>query len=178
MFTFFWMKGSCYPQIFTEAHGPLSPGVCSKSCPLSRWCYRVLCCPLLFLPSVFPSIRSFPMSQLFESGESKSIGASVSVLRMTIQSWFPLGLTGVISLQSKRPSRESSPAPQFRSISSSALSLFYGPSLPSVCDYWKKHRLDSITDSMGMNLSKLQEIVEDRGTWCATVHRVTESDPT
>ena len=31
---------------------------------------------------------------------------------------------------------------------------------------------------MGMNLSKLQEIVEDRGTWCATVHRVTESDPT
>ena len=38
--------------------------------------------------------------------------------------------------------------------------------------------LDSITDSVDMNLSKLQEIVEDRGTWHAAVHGVTESDMT
>ena len=36
--------------------------------------------------------------------------------------------------------------------------------------------LDNITNSMDMTLSKLQEIVEDRGAWCATVHRVTESE--
>ena len=36
--------------------------------------------------------------------------------------------------------------------------------------------LDNITDSMDMNLSKLHETVEDRGAWCATVHRVTESE--
>ena len=36
--------------------------------------------------------------------------------------------------------------------------------------------LDSITDSMDMNFSKQQEIVEDRGAWCASVHELAESD--
>ena len=65
-----------------------------------------LCHPLLLLPSIFPSIRSFPMSRLFTSG-GQSIGtsASASVLPVNIQSWFPLGLTGLISLQSKRFSK-------------------------------------------------------------------------
>ena len=52
----------------------------------------------------FPASGSFPMSQLFTSG-GQSIGASASVLPMSIQGWFPLGLTGLISLQSKRLSR-------------------------------------------------------------------------
>ena len=61
-----------------------------------------LCCPLLFLPSTFPEFRSFLMSWLFTSG-GLSIGtsASASVLSMNIQGWFPLGLMGLISLQSK-----------------------------------------------------------------------------
>ena len=56
--------------------------------------------------SLFLASRSFPMSRLFASG-SPSIGssASVSVLAMNIQDWFPLGLTGLISLQSKGLSR-------------------------------------------------------------------------
>ena len=59
-------------------------------------------CHLLLLPSIFPSIGSFPMSQLFPSG-GQSIGASASasVLPMNIQGWFPLGMTGLISLLSK-----------------------------------------------------------------------------
>ena len=61
-----------------------------------------LCCPLLFLPSIFPSIRAFSKSQLFSSG-GQSIGASASasVLSMNTQDWFHLGLMGVISLLSK-----------------------------------------------------------------------------
>ena len=65
--------------------------------------HLILCHPLLLLPSVFPSIR-FLMSWLFTSG-GRSIGASASVLPMNIQGWFPLGLTGLISLLSKGLSR-------------------------------------------------------------------------
>ena len=68
----------------------------------------ILCRPLLLLPSIFPSIRvfSFLMSQLFVSGSQRfGASASASLLPMNIQDWFPLGLTGLISLQSKGLSR-------------------------------------------------------------------------
>ena len=66
--------------------------------------HLILYCPLLLLPSVFPSIMvwSFIMSQFFVSGgQSAGASASGSVLPMNIQKLFPLGLTGWISLQSK-----------------------------------------------------------------------------
>ena len=48
--------------------------------------HLILCCPLLLLPSIFPSITSFPVSQFFASGgQSIGVSASASVLRMTIQ---------------------------------------------------------------------------------------------
>ena len=65
--------------------------------------HLTLCCPLL-LPSVFTASESFPRSEFFTSG-GKSIGTSASVLPMNIHGWFPLGLTGLISLLSKRLSR-------------------------------------------------------------------------
>ena len=68
--------------------------------------HLILCHPLLILPSSFPSTGSFPMSQFIISG-GQSVGASVSawVLPMNIQDWFPLGLTGLISLLFKGLSR-------------------------------------------------------------------------
>ena len=73
--------------------------------------HLILCCPLLLLPSIFPSIRVFPVSKLFASG-SQSIGVSASILPMNksflpmnTQDWSPLGWTGWISLQSKGLSR-------------------------------------------------------------------------
>ena len=71
-----------------------------------------LCHPFLLLPSAFPESGSFPMSQLFLSG-GQSIGgsSSASVLPMNIQGWLPLGLTGLISLQSKGLSRVFSNTP-------------------------------------------------------------------
>ena len=65
--------------------------------------HLILCRPLLLLPSIFPNVRSFLMSQYFALC-SQSIGASAwtSVLPMNIQDWFPLGLISLTSLQSKR----------------------------------------------------------------------------
>ena len=67
---------------------------------------HLILCYLLLLPSVFPTSGSFPISGFFTLG-SQCIGASASasVLPMNIQDWFPLGLTGRISLQSKGLSR-------------------------------------------------------------------------
>ena len=64
--------------------------------------HLILCWSLLLLPSVFPRIRVFSISRLFESG-GQSIGASpsTSVLPMKIQDCFPSGLTSLISLKSK-----------------------------------------------------------------------------
>ena len=68
--------------------------------------YLILCCPLLLLASIFPTSGSFPMTSLFASG-GQSIGVLTlaSVLPMNIQSLFPLGQTGLISVQSKGLSR-------------------------------------------------------------------------
>ena len=68
--------------------------------------HLILCYPLLLLPSIFPIIRSFTLSRLFtSSGQSIGASASTTVLPINIQGWFPVGLTGLISLQSKRLSR-------------------------------------------------------------------------
>ena len=80
----------------------LSPGVGSNSCPSSRWCHSTILSfvsPFSSCPQSFPASGSFPVSQLLASG-SQSIGASasVSVLPINIQDWFPLELTGLISL--------------------------------------------------------------------------------
>ena len=65
--------------------------------------HLILCCPLLLLPSVFPSTGSLPVSQFFAS-VSQIIVASAPVLPVNIQDWFTLGLTGLI-LQSNGLSR-------------------------------------------------------------------------
>ena len=103
--------------------------VCSDSRPLSWWAHPTISfsiIPSSSWPQSFPAWGSFPRSQLFTSG-GQSIGASASasVLPMNIKAWFSLGWTGLISLQSKGLS--SSPAPQFKSNNSSALSFLYGP---------------------------------------------------
>ena len=104
--------------------------------------HLILCRPLLLLPSIFPSIRVFSMSQFFLSGgQSIGVSASASVLSMNIQDWFPLGWL-VWSPCSLRDSQESSPTPQFKSINSSMLSFLYSPTLTSIHDYWENHSLD------------------------------------
>ena len=84
-----------------------SLGACSNSCVLVWWCHPATSPSAVSLSSrlqSFPASGSFPVGQLFASG-GQSIGASASDLPMNIQGWFPLGLTGLISLQSKGLSR-------------------------------------------------------------------------
>ena len=93
---------------------------------------HLLCRPLLLLYSIFPSIRSFPMSPLSASdGQRIGASASASVLPMNVQDWFPLGLTGLISLLSKGLSRV------FSSSNSLALSLFVIQLSHVYLTYWK-----------------------------------------
>ena len=83
--------------------------VYSNSCPLSQWCHPTISSsviPFSSCPQSFPASGSFPMNQLFTSdGQSIGASSSASVLPMNIQGWFPLGLTDLISLQSKGLSR-------------------------------------------------------------------------
>ena len=87
----------------------LSPWVYSSSCPLSWWCHPTISSSAIPFSSCLQSFLasgSFPMSQFFASG-GLCIGASASasVLPVNIQDWFPSGLSGLISLQSKGLSR-------------------------------------------------------------------------
>ena len=104
--------------------------------------HLIFCCPLLLLPSIFPSIRVFPMSWLFVSGGQRiGVLASASVLPMNIQDWSLLGWTGLISLQSKGLSRVFSNTTVQKHWFFGAL-FFYGPTLTSTHDHWKNHSLD------------------------------------
>ena len=84
------------------------PRACSNSCPSSWWCHSTISfsvIPFSYLQS-FPASGSFPMNKFFTSGgQSIGVSASASVLTMNIQDWFPLGLSCLLSLQSKGLSR-------------------------------------------------------------------------
>ena len=105
-----------------------TPGVHPNSFPFSRWCHPTISSsvlPFSSCPQSSPASGSFLRRQFFTSG-GQSIGASASasVFPMNIQGLFPLGWTSLTSLLSKGFSR-SSPAPQFKSINCSVLSLLY-----------------------------------------------------
>ena len=134
-----------------------SPGTWSNLCLLSQWCHLTILSsvlpPLLLLSSSFPSSGSFPVSQFFPSGVQRTgASASAPVLLMNIQDWFPLGLTGLISLQSKGLSRVFSNT-TVQSINSSMLSHLYGPTLISTHDYWENRSFDHMDFCWQSNVS-------------------------
>ena len=122
-----------------------TPEGCSNSCLSSRWCHPTISSSVTPFSSwlqSFPTLGSFPMSQFFASGvQNIAASASASVLPTNILDWFPLGLTGSISLQSKGLSRVFSNTTvqkhQFFSVQ-----LSYGPTLTSIHDYRKNHSFD------------------------------------
>ena len=101
------ISDSLWPHGQQQARPPCpspTPGACSNSCPLSRWCHPTISSsviPFSCLQS-FPATVSFPVSQFFASGGQRiGVSASASVLPMNIQDRFTLGWAGWISSQSK-----------------------------------------------------------------------------
>ena len=138
------MSDSLQPHGLQHARLPCpspTPWASSNSCPSSRWCYPTISSSVLpFCLQSFPASGSFPMCQFFTSG-GQNIVASASVLPMNIQDWFPLELTGLVSLQSKALSRVFSNN-TVQSINSSVLSFLHSPTLTSIHDYCKNHWFD------------------------------------
>ena len=97
---------SSMPRIFCPSPAPRAY---SNSCPSSRWCHSASSFSIIPFSSCLQSSSesgSLPVSQFFaSSGQGIGVSASASVLPMSIQDRFPLGLTGWISLQSKGLSR-------------------------------------------------------------------------
>ena len=112
-----------------------TPGAYSNSCPSSWWCNPTISSSVIPSPPAF----NLSLSQFFASaGQSIGSSASASVLPMNIKDWFPLGLTGLITLQSKG---------LLQHHSSKALILrrsafFNSRTLTSIHDYWKNHSFD------------------------------------
>ena len=108
MFCHLVMSKPLWPNGLQHARLPCpssSPRACSDSCLLSWCCHPNISSsivPFSFCLQSFPASASFPLSQFFASGgQSIVASASVSVLPMNIQDWFPLELTSLVSLQSK-----------------------------------------------------------------------------
>ena len=105
--------------------------------------HLILCHPLVFLSSVFPSIRVFSNESILHIKWPKYWIFSFSISPFNEHSglisfmidWFDLlAVQGTL--------KEFSPTPQFKSINSGALSFLYGPALTSIHDYWKNHSFD------------------------------------
>ena len=105
--------------------------------------HLILCCPLLLLPLIFPSIRVFSNESVLHIRWPKYWSFSFNIsptneysgLISSRMDWMDLlAVQGTL--------KESSPTPQFKSINSSALSFLFSPTLTSINDYWKNHSLD------------------------------------
>ena len=107
-----YLTDSLRPRGLQHARLPCpspTPRACWNSRPSSWWCHPTISSSIVPFSSClqsFPASGSFPMSQFFASGgQSTGVSASASVLLVNNQDWFPLGLTGLISLQAKELSR-------------------------------------------------------------------------
>ena len=118
--------------------------------------HLILCHPLLFLPSIFPSIRVFSNESVLRIRWPKYWSFSFSISPSN-------AYLGMISFRmdwlelpcSPRDSQESSPTSQFKSINSMALSFLYSPTLTSIHDYWKKQEGSTVLSAFWRHNEKV-----------------------
>ena len=142
------ISNSCNPMDCSTPGLPVHhqlPELTQTHVPLCRGCHPTISSSVIHFsscPHSFPVSGSFPMSQLFASGDqSIRVSASISVLPVNTQDRFPLGWTGWIFFQSKGLSRvfSNTTVPKYPFFTPHFL---YSPTLTSVHDYWKNHSLD------------------------------------
>jgi len=116
--------------------------------------HLILCRLLLFLPSIFPSIRVFFNELVLHIRWPEFWSFSFSISPSNEYSeLITLRIDWLDLLESPRDSQESSPTPQFKSINSSLLSFLYGLTLTSTYDYWKNHSFDYMDICHNSNVS-------------------------
>ena len=123
-----------------------TPRAYSNSCPSSQWYHLTISSsvvPFFSRLQSFPASGSFQMSQFFVSGgQCIGVSALASVFPMNIQNWFPFGLTGLNTLQSKGLSRVFSNTTiqkhQFFGVQPSS----HSPTFTSIHDHRENHSLD------------------------------------
>ena len=103
--------------------------------------HLILCCPLLFLSSIFPSIRVFS-SEAVLIRWPKYWSFSISISPSNEYSGLISFRIDWLDLLAVQGTLKSSPTPQFKSVNSSALSFLYSPTLTFIHDYWKNHSFD------------------------------------
>ena len=152
-----WLHG--LPHTRLPCPSP-SPGACSNSYSLSQWCHPTIS------SSVFPfssCLQFLARIRVFSNEPAKVL--ELQVQQQSFQWIFRTyllsdGLAG--SPCSPRDSQESSPTLQIQSISSSALSLLYGPTLTFIHDYWKNHsfkNVDLCLKAISLLLNTLSRLV-------------------
>ena len=104
--------------------------------------HLILCCPLFPLPSIPPSIRVFSNESTLRMRWPKYWSLSFSISPSSEDPGLISCRMDWLDLLAAQGTLESSPTPQFKSISSLALSFLYSPTLTSIHDHWKNHSLD------------------------------------
>ena len=102
----------------------------------------ILCCPLLILPSIFPSIKVFSKESVLPIRWPKYWSFSFSINPSNDYSGLISFRIDWFDFLVDQGTQESAPTPQLESIRSSVLSLLYGPTLRSIYNYWKNHSFD------------------------------------
>ena len=102
----------------------------------------ILCCPLLLLPSIFPSIRVFFNESILHIRWPKHWSFNFNISLSNEHSGLISFRMDWLDLCSPTDSQESSPTPQFESINSLVLIFLHSPTLTCIHDHWKNHSLD------------------------------------
>ena len=106
--------------------------------------HLILCCPLLLLPSIFPSIRVFSNESALHIGWPKYWSFSFNISPSNEHPGLICFRMDWLDFLAVQETLKSSPTPQFKSINFLVLSFLYSPTLTSIHDYWKNHSLDQM----------------------------------